>query len=147
MRRRTVVALVVLVILIAIQLVPLDRSNPPIRGEIQVPRAVSEVFRRSCYDCHSNETHWPWYSYVAPISWMLVHHVNEGREEVNFSTWSGLSDKERSEIVREIWEETSKGKMPLRGYLVIHPEAKLSDAALEALRAWSESSHEKDVPD
>lgn len=147
MRRRNIVGLAVVVVLIAIQFVPVNRSNPPVQGEIQAPRAVSEVLRQSCYNCHSNETEWPWYSYVAPVSWMLVHHVEEGREKLNFSTWSELAEKDRSEIVREIYEETSEGKMPLRSYLVAHPEAKLSDEAIETLRKWSESSYEESVPD
>ena len=147
MRRRNVVGVVVVAILTGIQFVPVDRSNPPVQGEMRAPPAVSEVLRQSCYDCHSNETEWPWYSYVAPVSWMLAHHVDEGRDELNFSTWSDLAEKDRSELVHEISEETSEGKMPLRAYLILHPEAKLSDEALEILRTWSGSSQEKAVSD
>ena len=147
MRRRSVAGLAVMTVFIGIQFIPVNRSNPPVHGEIQAPRAVSEVLQRSCYDCHSNETEWPWYSHVAPVSWVLVHHVDEGREEFNFSTWSELAEKDRSEIIHEIWEETSEGKMPLRSYLVIHPEAKLSEADIETLRKWSGSSKQESGSD
>jgi hypothetical protein len=147
MRKKSVVALVVVVVLIAIQFVPVNRSNPPVRGEINAPQPVAEVLRRSCYDCHSNETHWPWYSHVAPVSWMLADHVQEARGHLNFSTWGELSDEERSGAVYEIWEQISEGKMPLRSYLIMHPDARLSDRAVETLRAWSDSFHEKDVSD
>lgn len=143
MRKRTVTALAGIAVLVAIQFIPVDRSNPPVRGEIDAPKAVSEVFQRSCYDCHSNETNWPWYSYVAPVSWLVAHDVHEGREELNFSTWSGLNEKEESKIVHKIWEETSEGEMPLKTYLILHPGAKLSDEALETLRVWSRSSYEE----
>jgi hypothetical protein len=147
MSKRKVVGLSVVGVLLAIQLVPIDRSNPPVRGEIEVTEAVSEVLRRSCYDCHSNETQWPWYSYVAPASWILAHHVGEAREELNFSTWSALAEKDRSKMIHEIWEETSKGEMPLRSYLILHRDAKLSDEALATLREWSGISQEDGVSD
>jgi len=139
MRRRTKVALIVLAIVIAIQLVPVNRSNPPVRGEMVAPPRVVEVLRQSCYDCHSNETRWPWYSYVAPVSWFLAYHVNEAREELNFSTWNRLTEKDRTEALHEIWEEVSEGEMPLRGYLILHPGARLSEDALGILQAWTDS--------
>lgn len=140
MKKGKLVGVAVLVVVIGIQFVPVDRSNPPVRGEIEAPPRVAEIFRRSCYDCHSHETDWPWYSRVAPVSWVLAHHVDEGRSELNFSTWSDLGEKDRSELVHDIWEETSEGHMPLREYLILHPEAKLSDEALETIHIWSGSS-------
>lgn len=131
------------VVIVGIQFVPVERSNPEVTGEIDAPAEVAEVLQRSCYDCHSNETTWPWYSRVAPVSWMLAHHVNEGREKLNFSTWDKLNGEKQSEIVHEIWEETSEGEMPLRTYLLLHPSAKLDDAALETLRAWSGGTREE----
>ena len=140
MRRRTKVALIVLAIVIAIHLVPVNRSNPPVRGEMVAPPRVVQVLRQSCYDCHSNETRWPWYSYVAPVSWFLTHHVNEAREELNFSTWLSLAEKDRVEMVHDIWDEVSEGKMPLRSYLILHPGARLSEDALGILKAWTDSN-------
>lgn len=137
MRKRIIVISSLLVLLIAIQFIQVDRSNPPIKENMQVPPAVSEVLHRSCFDCHSNETKWPWYSYIAPVSWALSHHVHEGRGHLNFSTWNEPSGEKQSEIVNEIWEEVSAGKMPLRSYLLLHPKAKLSAADKEELHIWS----------
>ena len=139
MNRKSMIVIAVVAVLIGIQLIPVDRSNPPVRGEIQAPSMVSEVLRKSCYDCHSNETEWPWYSHVAPVSWMVAHHVGEGREELNFSTWSQLSEKDQAKMIHEISEETSDGEMPIRSYLIFHPEAKLSDQDLKTLRDWAEA--------
>jgi hypothetical protein len=142
MSKRKVIGLAIVVLVIGIQFVPVDRSNPPVRGEIEAPPAVMEIIRQSCYDCHSNETAWPWYSRVAPVSWVLAHHVEEGRSELNFSTWTELAENDRSKLTEKIWDETSDGEMPLREYLVLHPDAKLGNEALETLRKWSGSSDE-----
>jgi len=141
------VILAVVVVVIVIQVIPVDRSNPPVQGEIRAPAAVSEVLRTSCYDCHSNETKWPWYSRVAPLSWAIAHHIHEGRDHLNFSEWGALGRQKQMEITREIREETSEGKMPLRSYLIIHRDAKLTDDKLEIIRAWSLSSSGEDVSD
>jgi hypothetical protein len=145
MSKKIVFGLAIAVIVIAIQFVPIDRSNPPVQGRMEAPAAVTKVLRQSCFDCHSNETKWPWYSYVAPVSWVMAHHVGEGRGELNFSTWNELTNNERSELTREIWKKTSNGKMPLRSYLILHQDAKLSEDGLETLRDWSESSQKNDV--
>ncbi|HMA79693.1 MAG TPA: heme-binding domain-containing protein, partial [Candidatus Binatia bacterium] len=74
-------------ILIGLQFVPVDRANPPEHDQLAVPAEVQAILRRACYDCHSNETNWPWYSQIAPASLLLANDVKEGRREVNFSTW------------------------------------------------------------
>ncbi len=74
----------------AIQLVPVNRSNPTVEADLEAPEAVTAVLRTACYDCHSNETHWPWYSYVAPVSWLVAHDVEEARSEFSFSHWEQL---------------------------------------------------------
>ena len=76
------------VILLAAQLVPVDRSNPPVQGEVAAPSEVRAILRRACYDCHSNAVRWPWYGRVAPVSWLLERDVREGRKEVNFSVFN-----------------------------------------------------------
>ncbi len=139
MRKRNIVVLVAVGILVVIQFVPVDRSNPPVRGEINAPDSVLSIIRKSCYDCHSNETQWPWYGYVAPVSWLLAHDVHEGRGKLNFSTWSEFSDLKQSVLLLNIREQTSEGKMPLPGYSLLHRDAKLGAAALETLRRWTES--------
>ncbi len=121
-----------------IQFVPVDRSNPPVTGEVEASSQVMEVLRSSCYDCHSNETRWPWYSRVAPVSWRIAQHVEKGREHINFSTWQGLPAEDLEDALEEIWEEVEKGAMPLPDYLRMHPEAALTDSHREVLRRWSE---------
>jgi len=121
------------------QFVPVDRANPPVETEIDAPPEVLALLGRSCYDCHSHQTRWPWYSRVAPVSWLVVRDVEEGREHLNFSTWNRYSPKERSHKIEEIWEEVEKGEMPLWFYLPLHPEARLSDGDLATLRPWSEA--------
>jgi hypothetical protein len=130
---------VLAVVLVAIQLVPVERTNPPVEEEVDAPEEVVQVLRRACYDCHSNETVWPWYSRVAPASWLAVRDVTKGREELNFSTWNRLSTRERVEAMQESWEEVEEGEMPPWFYLPPHPEARLSPEDRELLRRWAES--------
>ena len=120
--RRAAVAVVVLFVLI--QFVPYGRAheNPPVRQE---PRwdspATRELARRACFDCHSNETTWPWYTWVAPMSWLVQRDVEEAREEMNFSEW----DRPQKEA-HEAPEMVEKGEMPPWFYLPLHSEAKLT---------------------
>ena len=124
-------------LLVAAQFVPVDRSHPPVVEEIDAPVQVRAALERACYDCHSNETVWPAYSYVAPISWLVARDVHEGREHINYSEWNRYSDEERLELMEETWEEIAEGEMPMGPYLVLHPEAKLSTEERAALRAWT----------
>ena len=118
-----------------IQLVPYgrDHSNPPVTSEPKwdTPQTRALV-KRACFDCHSNETVWPAYSHVAPASWLIQKHVDEGRHELNFSTFDqGKSKRHASEAA----EEVSEGEMPMAGYVLLHSEAKLTEAEREALIA------------
>ena len=111
-------------LLIVIQLVPYgrDHSNPAVVAEPAWDSPQTrELAVRACFDCHSNETIWPWYSNVAPISWLTQRHVDEGREELNFSEWQLEQEgEEAAETVRE-------RSMPTRDYLLTHPDARLTD--------------------
>lgn len=127
-------------LLVLIQFVPVDRTNPPVEGEVPAPPEVRQVLQRACYDCHSNETNWPWYSRVAPVSWLVVRDVRQGREHLNFSTWNRLPTREQVEALRESWEEVDEGEMPLWFYLPPHPEARLSARDRELLRNWAGGS-------
>lgn len=138
MRRVAVVLGGILVAAFAlIQLVPVDRSNPAVVADLQAPPEVTSVLRASCYDCHSNETRWPWYSRVAPASWLVAHDVEEGRSRLNFSLWGAYDGKRRQRLAEELWEEVEKGEMPLPLYLLAHPGARLSQDETEVLRRWS----------
>jgi hypothetical protein len=136
-----VIAAVVIVVLI--QLVPVDRSNPPVVADLEAPPEVTSVLRASCYDCHSNETRWPWYSRVAPVSWLVAHDVEEGRELLNFSLWGTYDARQKEKLAEEIWEEVEEGEMPLRKYLLAHPEARLSKSARQTLQEWSHEVGER----
>jgi len=133
------IAVVIIVVLIGIQFVPVDKTNPPVTGEIKAPENVMQILRTSCYDCHSNESVWPWYSNVAPVSWLVVNDVNEGREHLNFSQWQSYSGEDKAEDIEEIWEDVEEGEMPSWYYLPLHPEARLSDKDKEMIKNWVES--------
>ncbi len=116
--------LTVLAALVVAQLVPYgrDHTNPPVAAEPHWDSAATRsLAQRACFDCHSNETHWPWYSHVAPSSWLLQSHVDEGREVLNFSEFQ-KTYKEAHEAGQEVRE----GEMPPFSYLLMHPEARLS---------------------
>ena len=130
-------------VLVLIQLVPVDRSNPPATEKLVMPDNVQQIMQRSCFDCHSNETVWPWYSYVAPVSWLVKHDVEEGREHLNFSEWDKLNQKRKMKRLEEIVEEVEEGKMPMPIYLIMHGDAEVSAAELAVLREWSQQELNK----
>jgi len=134
-----IILAVLIIVVVGIQFVPVERTNPQVTGEIEAPAEVMDILRRSCYDCHSNETVWPWYSRVAPLSWKVVHDVDEGREEMNFSEWSGYPERKRAKKIHEVWEEVSEGEMPPWYYTPLHPEVELSAADKETLHKWAEA--------
>ena len=125
------------VILHAAQLVPVDRVNPPVRGEVAAPAEVRAILRRACYDCHSNEVRWPWYGRVAPVSWLLERDVREGREEVNFSVFERYPEKRQRRKWTEIPEQIQKDEMPPWFYVAVHGDARLSESDRAALVQWA----------
>ena len=129
--------LVLIVIMVAIQFVPVDRTNPPVEAPLVADPAVMELLKRACYDCHSHETVWPWYSYIAPVSFLVAHDVEEAREHLNFSTWTSRNSEWQEHHREECWEEVEEGEMPLWFYIPLHSEAALSDADLKTLREWA----------
>lgn len=119
--------------LVVIQLVPYgrDHTNPPIVAEPAWDQASTrELAKRACFDCHSNQTEWPWYSHVAPTSWLVQNHVDEGRTVLNFSDWTRFY-KEAGEAAETVLE----GEMPPRSYTFLHPEAKLTEQERQVLAA------------
>ncbi len=130
------------VALLAIQFIQPDIRNPPVVAAMDIqqvanpPADVKAVLKAACYDCHSNETRYPWYSRVAPVSWWVANHVDEGREALNFSTFGALSPGDRSEILEEAGEKVTEGEMPLASYTWMHPEARLSAAQRNLLSGW-----------
>ena len=139
-----VVLLVLAVVLVAAQFVPLDRTNPPSDPQqhftaiTRPPEVVASALNRSCRDCHTNDTTWPWYSRVAPMSFLVVDDVNEGRGHLNFSEWGKLDARRRSRKLEEICDEITSGAMPDRKYTLIHPSAKLTPEEVQAICGWTE---------
>ena len=116
---------------------PITRTNPAVEERVPAPPDVEAILRRSCADCHSNETVWPWYSNVAPVSWLVANDVNRARRHLNLSTWNRLSPADRQEAAEHIREEVLEGEMPLAIYLPLHPEARLSDADKKLIENWT----------
>lgn len=135
--RTSRLALGAVILLAVAQLVPVSRDNPPVETELPAPPEVRAILRRACYDCHSHETTWPWYSRVAPVSWWVLDHVREGREEFNASTWNRLNATRQARLPGRLWREVRGGEMPPWYYTPVHAAARLSAADTAALHAWA----------
>ena len=130
-------ATVLVVLFVAIQFMPVDRTNPPVESELFAPDEVKQVLRKACFDCHSHETEWPWYSRVAPVSWWVADHVKQGRGDLNFSRWPLFDLEAQKHLLGEIEEEISQDEMPLKSYRLGHPEARLSEEEKQILLNWA----------
>lgn len=146
--RRWVVwsGLALLVLVIAIQFVPVETTNPPVETDIPTSPEVKAVLQRACYDCHSHETAWPWYSRVAPLSWRLARDVREGRAALNFSTWDQYSTQAQVKKLHESWVYETEGQMPPWFYLPVHRDARLSAEDRALLRQWALQQRQKPPP-
>ena len=139
------ILIAVLVIIIGIQFIPVERNNPPVTQEINAPEKVLAILKNSCYDCHSNETNWLWYSYVAPVSFLVASDVRNGRKRVNFSEWDKYDEEKKEKKLEYILEDVVEGEMPLAIYTLIHSDAKLSPEQVKTIENWvnGESSDSK----
>jgi len=126
--------------LFAAQFVPVVRSNPMERNFPDAPAEVQTLMRRSCNDCHSNETNWPWYAQVAPVSFLVARDVKEGRKKLNLSVWDRYDDVRIARKKNEIAKEVGRGNMPPWYYVPLHPEAKLSAQERELIVMWANKS-------
>lgn len=139
------IVLAVIALLVIIQFFRIDKSVPESNPQDDilvvenVPHEIGVILKTSCYDCHSNATRYPWYSNMAPVSWWLKQHVNEGREELNFSEWGTYSEKRKDHKLEEVDELVEKGEMPLPSYLWVHGDAKLSEKQRKQLMNWAKS--------
>lgn len=136
--KRTLVILFGLVVVLgaAAQFIPVTRTNPPVTGDIPAPPEIKTLLRGACYDCHSHETVWPWYSRVAPASWLVAGDVKEGREHLNFSTWSDYKPAKQGVLLDDAVEQIREGEMPPFYYAWMHPKARLTDAQKDQLVTW-----------
>jgi hypothetical protein len=144
------VALVVVFVLLQFANPP--RTNPPVVSDLMAtnapPPQVAAMLRASCYDCHSSETRWPWYSHVAPMSWLIANDVKEGRENMNFSDWPNDNPMRAAKRLENMSDEVGSGDMPPKKYTAIHGGARLTEGERKELTGWldSEAARLKALP-
>ncbi|MFC7348843.1 heme-binding domain-containing protein [Chryseobacterium zhengzhouense] len=133
------ILIIILVAFVIIQFFPIDKTNPPVDKGMDfisiknIQPEIANTIRTSCYDCHSNETQYPWYSSIAPASWWLKNHINEGRSHLNFSIFATYEPKRQIHKMEECVEMLEKHEMPLESYYLGHQDAKLTDAQRQGL--------------
>lgn len=133
------------VVFVGLQFIRPARTNPAVDesqtifARTQMTPPVTAIFNRSCADCHSNKTVWPWYTNVAPVSWFIVNHVNEARPRLNLSEWSKLDRDRQSKKLQQICDEVSDGAMPLSTYTPLHPGSKPTPVDVKALCDWTDA--------
>jgi Haem-binding domain len=138
------IAYVLLVVLVIIQFfhparnISTEKSPNDITNKYVVPASVQEILNTSCYDCHSNNTVYPWYANIQPVAWWLADHVNEGKRELNFSEFITYSPKKAHHKLEEVIEQTKEGEMPLQSYTIIHQNTKLSEAQKLEIATWAD---------
>ena len=120
-----------------------QRSDRPLLLDASFDPQVVKILERSCQDCHSEKTAWPLYSYVPPMSWMIESDVARGRGHMNLSRWNGYPPERQQEILSEMSSLVRNRKMPLPRYLLLHPEARLSDAEADYLYHWAKSERNR----
>lgn len=140
------VLLVVIAVIVMMQVVRPAKTNPPsnpkdhIQASLPVHPELIATFSRACNDCHSNNTVWPWYSNVAPFSWVLVNDVKEGRNALNFSEWGTYGQEKQRKLLGEICEQVREGEMPGMAYSLAHRRARLNDADRAAICSWTRTA-------
>ena len=136
-------------VLIVMQFIPanlpaVETTNPDdLLQNNQVPDTIASMLQNACYDCHSNQTRYPWYSYVAPVKFLVASDTREGREHLNFSVWQTLSKADKLEALDDISEEVGEGEMPMKIYPIVHADARLTDADRQAIVNWAENFAEQ----
>lgn len=139
------VGFAVIGVLIIMQFFTIDKTNPEVVLEndfiavTNPPENVKQILQSSCYDCHSNTTKYPWYSNVAPISWWIKDHVDEARDELNFSEWATFGEERKEHKLEEMVEEVEEGEMPLKSYTIAHSGSSLSEDQARELAVWINS--------
>jgi hypothetical protein len=135
----------VLIIFALAQFIPVDRSNPPLEPSQTIfaaepmPPDVRAIFENSCVQCHSNQVRWPWYSHLAPVSWVIAHDVHQGRKQLNFSEWAAYPARKKEDKRQEICEQVANGDMPESKYALLHRRAHLTPEQRDAVCAWSQT--------
>jgi hypothetical protein len=131
---------------IAIQLWPVGRTNPPVTADLEAPSDVRAILRRSCYDCHSHETRWPWYAWVAPVSWLVVDDVDTARKALDFSRWGEYTATKRRSKRDALLDQVEEGSMPPKKYVRMHSGTAVSPEDIEILKRWVEAPAGSESP-
>mgnify|MGYP001381690705 FL=1 len=137
-----IIAGIFLVALVLIQFIPVDYNQNDTVPQTdfmvvhKVPEAIQKKIQVSCYDCHSNNTQYPWYNRVQPVAWFLEDHIKEGKAELNFNEWDSLSSRRKTSKLRSIIKQIESGEMPLDSYTLIHRDAKFSNEETEEIINW-----------
>ncbi len=148
MKLYTKILLGVSATLLAVQLFQIDKNNPTydsnkeMLAQVSAPAEVKAILKQACYDCHSYETEYPWYTNVAPLSWWIEEHIEDGRKHFNFSEWGNYDLKKKKHKLEELIEMVEEGEMPLNSYTWAHSEANLSAQQVEELISWTKSTME-----
>ena len=143
-KRKKIIWYILAGVLILIQLYPVPQpevslDNPDdLLKNVDVPTDISAILKSTCYDCHSNETIYPWYTNIAPVKWLIYDDVINGRDELNFSEWNSLTKMDMAEKLDDISTEVLEEEMPLKIYPLMHPGAKLNKADRESIAEWAE---------
>ncbi len=124
------------VIFIGLQFFRPQLEHPPVTGDLKAPAQVKAIFKRACYDCHSNQTNLRWYDKVQPAYWQVAEHVREGRKGLNFSDWDKLSPADQKGKLWEAVNQIEQGAMPIKSYAIVHPDAKVSEQELSILKSY-----------
>jgi Haem-binding domain len=144
-----IIVVVLFVAFIVVQFIRPNMTNPPVVAEqtleasTQLPENVKTILSRSCADCHTNSTVYPWYAQISPFSWFLADHIKDGRREVNFSEWATFEDRRKKRKLQEICEQVETREMPLPSYLWIHWDAKMSDEEIRIVCDWTKTEINK----
>ncbi|HEY9114071.1 MAG TPA: heme-binding domain-containing protein [Bacteroidales bacterium] len=141
---KKIVWLSILAALVIIQVIPagrpevIEQNKNDLLLNNSIPDTVANLLKNACYDCHSNQTVYPWYSYVAPVSWLVVRDIKVGRKHMNFSNWESLSKTDKAEHLSDINDEVSMGSMPMVIYPIMHPEARLTAEERQMIVDWTD---------
>jgi hypothetical protein len=119
------------------------RSSGPLIAGAESTSEVTGIFERSCQNCHSERTEWPWYSYVAPLSWLIEGDVHDGRSHMNLSDWDAYTEEQKVEILTKMGADVRNHRMPLPKYLKLHPKARLSDDDVARLYKWAQGERRR----
>ena len=140
---RKKIGILVLIILIIMQLIQPKRNisdeglgENDISKVYDIPVELHQTFQRKCYDCHSNNTHYPWYFHIQPIGWWLAAHIHDAKEDLNFSDFKNYSAKQASHALEELEEVVDERSMPLKAYTMFHEDTEITDADEKAIKAW-----------